>query len=303
MSSLESAIINYLEKRGYTPEYNATKIRFRHPQRASRLVSIEQLPSSALAIVFLNCLEIFAEKWRLSSEGELPANLSLLKIQEALDDFFRLKEEQPPPGSPPFPERLKEVAEILHRYASRNQRSHHYELSYEDLLQIGRLKAYEIYLLYGDKPRYEFQCLVASSLGRRIDSLLSKHYVAKRRSGAEVISLSPEMTDILPEESLPDSPLGTDWLEYLQTLPPTQQILLESILNPNHALRRDHYLEDLRYRRVRAQLPKSRLAPPKFKLEKIAAVTGLPVEELRKAYDTLKENIDTNAWDDLIQPV
>src|ERR1700746_2590771 len=121
MSHPETAVISYLEKRGYTPEYSASKTRFRHPQRASRLVSIERLTNSALAICFLNCSELFAEKWRLSSEGELPTGLSLLKIIEALDDFFLLTEEKAPPGSPPFEVRLREVTEIIHRYASRNK--------------------------------------------------------------------------------------------------------------------------------------------------------------------------------------
>jgi len=301
MSQLESAIVHYLEKRGYTPEYNATKTRFRHPQRASRLVSIERLPSQALAIVFLNSLEAFADKWQLSGAGELPIGLSLLEIEAALDDFFLLEEAAAPPGSPPFEERLKEVAEILHRYASRNMRNHHYELSYEDLLQVGRLKVHEVYLIYGDKPTEEFERLVAASLQRRIDSLLSKHYVSKRRAGAEVITLSPEMGDILPEEEGYESVLtSSDFLERAKTLLPTERILLESILNPNATLRRDHYIEDLRYHKVRNQLPKSRLLLPKFQLAKIAEVTGLPIEELTKAYDALKESIDTDAWDDLI---
>src|ERR1700747_1357977 len=183
MRYLESAIVSYLEKRGYTPEYSATKTRFSHPQRASRLVSIERLPSSATVIIFLNRLENFAEKWMLSSQGELPIGLSFFEIQEALNDFFVLAKEEAPPGSPPFEVRLKQVSEIIHRYASRNQRAHHYELSYEDLVQIGRYKAYEVWLLYGDKPLGEFQCLVAASLQHRIDSLLAKHYVSKRRAG------------------------------------------------------------------------------------------------------------------------
>ena len=62
-------------------------------------------------------------------------------------------------------------------------------------------------------------------------------------------------------------------------------------------------MEDLRYRSVRAQLPKSRLLEPKYKLEKIASVTGLPVEELKNAYDILKTSIDTDAWEDLVQSV
>jgi hypothetical protein len=300
MSDLESAVISYLEKKGYTPEYSSTKTRFRHPQRASRLVSIERLPSQAVAICFLNCSEVFAEKWTLSSQGELPAGLYLLEIIEALEDFFLLVEEEAPPGAPPFEVRLKEVAEIIHRYASRNQRNHHYELSYEDLLQIGRNKAYEVWLLYGDKPLQEFQCLVAASIQRRIDSLLSKHYVSKRRAGAEVIALSPEMTEILPEEGLADWLVNADWLDYAATLLPAQRILLENLLNPSKGLRRDHFIEDLRYCSVRAQFPKSRLLPPKFKIDKIAAVTGLPVEELQKAYDTLRINIETDAWNDLI---
>jgi hypothetical protein len=300
MSHQESAVVSYLEKKGYNPEYSATKIRFRHPQRASRLVSIERLPNQALAICFLNCLEPFTEKWTLSSQGELPIGFSLLEIQKVLDEFFLLQEEKAPLGSPPFEIRLKEVSEIIHRYASRNRRDHHYELSYEDLVAIGRNKAYEVWLLYGDKPLEEFQCLVAASLQRRIDSLLSKHYVSKRRAGAEVISLSPEMTEILPEEGLADWLPNADWLDYLATLRPAQRILLENIVNPSAALRRDHYLDNLRYRSVRAQLPKSRLPPPKFKIDKIAAVTGLPVEELQQAYETLKTNIDTDAWNDLI---
>ncbi len=300
MSHLESAVISYLEKRGYIPEYSSTKTRFRHPQRASRLVSIERLPSSVLVICFLNCGESFAEKWELSSQGELPTGLSLLEIIETLEDFFLLVEEKAPPGSPPFEVRLAEISDIIHRYASRNQRNHHYELSYEDLVQIGRSKAYEIWLRYGDKPPEEFQCLVAAAIQRRIDSLLSKHYVSKRRAGAEVIALSPEMTEILPEEGLADWLTNADWLGYAATLPPAQRILLENLLNPSAALRRDHFVDDLRYRSVRAQFPKSRLLLPKFKIDKIAQVTGLPVKELQEAYDTLKINIETDAWNDLI---
>ena len=300
MLHLESAIISYLESRGYTPEYSATKTRFRHPQRASRLVSIEKLPNQSLAICFMNAIEAFAEKWQLSSSGELPTGFSLLEIQETLNEFFLVREESAPPNSPPFETRLKEVSEIIHRYAARNKRDHHYELSYEDLVAVGRNKAYEVYLLYGDKPLDQFQCLVASSLQHRIDSLLSKHYVSKRRAGAEVIALSPELTEILPEEGLADWLADTDLSSYVGTLSLAERTLLECILNPSDALRRDSYLEDLRYRTVRAQLPKSRLPLPKFKLAKIAAVTGIPVEELQKAYAALKHNIETDAWNDLI---
>jgi hypothetical protein len=303
MSHLESAVVRYLEGKGYTPEYSATKTRFRHPQRASRLVSLERLTNQTLAVYFTNCLESFAEKWRLSSQGELPTGFSLLEIQKTLDDFFLLEEEKAPPGSPPFEVRLKEVSEILHRYASRNKRDHHYELSYEDLVQIGRSKVYEVWLHYGDKPLGEFQCLVARSLQRRIDSLLSKHYVSKRRSGAEIVSLSPEMTEVLPEESFLDPLADADWLGYAANLLPAQRILLEHILNPPAILRRDCYIEDLRYRTVRAQFPKSRLLSPKFNLAKIAEVTGLPVEELKKAYDTLQSTIETDAFNDLIQSI
>lgn len=300
MFELESTVVGYLEKRGYIPEYSATKTRFRHAQRASRLVSIERFANGALAICFINCVEAFSEKWRLSSAGELPIGLPLTEIRQAFDEFFALEEEKAPPGSPPFEERLKEVSEIINRYAARNQRNHHYELSYEDLVQVGRNKAYEVYLLYGDKPLYEFQCLVAASIQRRIDSLLSKHYLAKRRAGAEVIALSPEMVEILPEEGLGRWLTDTDWLSYIAALPFAQRTLLENIVNPPAVLRRDHYLDNLRYHNVRAQLPKSRLIPPKFTLEKIATVTGLPVEELQKAYATLRANIETDAWNELI---
>ena len=301
MLHLESAVIRYLESRGYMPEYSATKTRFRHPQRASRLVSIERLPNQATAICFLNSLDSFADRKQLSSAGELPIGLSLLEIQETLDEFFLLAEEKAPPGAPPFEERLKEVEEIIKRYAARNKREHHYELSYEDLLSIGRSKTYEIWLLYGDKPLKEFKDIVAASLKHRIDSLLNKHYVSKRRSGAEVISLSPEMTEILPEENRTDSWLTEgDWSAYLGKLRPAERILLETIRRPSAALRRDCYLEDLRYRSVRAQLPKSRLPPPKFKIDKIAEATGIPVEELQKAYAALKDHIETDAWNDLI---
>ena len=299
MLHLESAIISYLEGRGYSPEYSATKTRFRHPQRASRLVSIEPLSNRSLAICFLNALEPFTEKWQLSSQGELPIGLSLLEIQETLDEFFLLTEENAPPGAPPFEIRLKEVSEIIHRYAARNKRDHHYELSYEDLVAVGKNKAYEVYLLYGDKPVSEFQCLVAASLQRRIDSLLSKHYVSKRRAGAEVIALSPELSEVLPEEGLPDWLTRVDLPSYYGTLSPAQQAILECIFNPSDALRRDSYLEDLRYRTVRSQLPKSRLPSPRLKIDKIAAVTGIPVEELQKAYAALKP-IEPNAWNDLI---
>jgi hypothetical protein len=299
MLPLESAVVSYLERKGYVPEYSASKTRFRHPQRASRLVSLERLTNQVLAICFVNSLEPFSEKWRLSPTGELPINLSISEIQESLDDFFYLEEEKAPPGSPPFETRLKEVAEILHRYALRNRRDHHYELSYEDLLQVGRSKTYEIYLQYGNKPLQEFQCLVATSLQHRIDSLLSKHYVSKRRAGAEVIALSPEMMEVFPEEGSSEG-FTADLLGYTTTLPPSQKTLLETILNPSATIRRDHYIEDLRYRRVRAELPKSHLPPPKFKVKKIAEVTGLPVEELQKAYATLKANIETDAWTDLI---
>ena len=304
MWHLESAVVSYLERKGYTPEYSSTKTRFRHPQRASRLVSIERLPSRALAICFLNALESFAEKRQLSSAGELPIGLSLLEIQETLDEFFTLTEEKAPPGAPPFEMRLKEVSEIIHRYAARKKREGNYELSYEDLIAVGRNKAYEVYLSYGDKPLVEFQNIFATSLKHRIDSLLSKHYISKRRSGAEVISLSPEMTEILSEEHRNDSSSSWlsegDWSTKLEKFLPAERILLQTIRNPSAILRRDYLLEDLRYLSVRAQLPKSRLPSPKFKLEKIALATGFPVEELQKAYAALKP-IEPNAWNDLIE--
>jgi hypothetical protein len=300
MWHLESAVVSYLEGKGYTPEYSSTKTRFRHPQRASRLVSIERLANQVLAICFLNALESFVEKWELSSQGELPIGLSLLEIIETLDEFFLLSEEKAPPNSLPFEVRLKDVSEIIHRYASRNRRDHHYELSYEDLVSIGRNKAYEVWLIYGNKPLLEFQSLVATSLQHRIDSLLSKHYVSKRRSGAEVVSLSPELTEILPEEALTNPLADADLVNYVDSLSLSQRTLFESVFNPSATLRRDHFIEDLRYRTVLAQLPKSRLPSPKFKLKKIAKVTGLPVEELQKAYAALKP-IEPNAWNELIE--
>jgi hypothetical protein len=108
------------------------------------------------------------------------------------------------------------------------------------------------------------------------------------------------MAEILPEEGLGKWLTDADWLSYIAALPPAQRLLLENIVNPPAALRRDHYLDNLRYHTVRAQLPKSRLIPPKFTLEKIATVTGLPVEELQKAYATLRTTIETDAWNELI---
>ena len=49
--------------------------------------------------------------WNLSPTGELPLNFDDMEVYEALDDFFEVVLENPPPGSLPFDERMKEIDE------------------------------------------------------------------------------------------------------------------------------------------------------------------------------------------------
>lgn len=293
-------LIKYLEKRGLIPEYGRNKTRFRHPQRLSRIATLARTKMDLCAITFSHPLEEFSEHWCLSPEGELPVGLNTEEIKLTLDDFFQIVEVHPPAGSPPFEQRLQEVKEIIHRYAGRHQRMNNYELSYEDLVQIATIKTYEVYRQFGDKPFYEFQCLVARSIERRFVSLLSKHYVSKCRAGAEVIALTDEMREIISED--PGERISaTDWDDYLRKLTRAERVLVEAILRPNPVLRRDNHLETLRYRRVKFQSPKCRIAVPKYHLKKIALASSIPLSELICAYSHLIESIPTKAWNDLIE--
>jgi hypothetical protein len=294
-----SQIISHLEARSLLPEFSLTKTRFRHPQRLSRLVTINRTKENKVYLSFSHPLPDFAERWDLSLSGELPAECDIETIKLSLDDFFENDVPEAPPGSPPFETTLKAVQEIINRYSNDAKRANNYELTFEDLVSIGTAKAYEVWLRFGDKPTKEFECLVATSIKHRFDSLLSKHYEARCRAGAEIVSLSDEMSDILP--ALMSSIDPTAKKEFFDKLDPNERALVETLLEPPEALRRDSYLERLRYEHVKNQLPKSRLPFPKYSLKKISIVTDRPLSELTDAYKRLNTQIPSNAWEELVE--
>jgi hypothetical protein len=295
----ETDIIDYLENRGLQPEFSPNKTRFRHPQRLSRIAIINHSKGGTFTLRFSNPVFEFIDRWKISPEGELPINIGLEDLKVILDDFFFIE-----PNNKTWPlsfeERLPEIKEIIHRHATRQQRSNNYELSYEDLYQISLIKAYEIYCQYGDKPTFEFQCVVSRSIERRIASLLSKHYVSKCRT-MEVVSLSTEMGDMIPEITQNRELDPADWEEYTQKLNKNERILLESVIHPSPALRRDNLIENLRFKHIKAQAPKKRIPSPKYKFNKIARASDISVEELETAYTNLSSTIKSSAWEELLE--
>lgn len=306
---LSLEIINYLENKGYTSEGTVAKMRFRHPQRPSRVVTVIRTGPIASKLTFTHPLPAFAAKWQLSAAGDLPRGKSRQEIREVLDDFFRITPKTPPAGAVPFEERLPEVLDIINRIALRNQRANHYELGYDDLVATCKIKAYECWQLYGDKPTYEFQSLVSKSCQHKVDSLLSKHYKSKRRAGAETVQFAPEMADLIPEERVIDRLEHADRNGFIERLSPAQQIILHTILEDEEglslrerailkALRRTLQINLLRYARVKAQSPKSRLPEPRWQLKKIALVSGFSLESLREALSSVKTLIDPKRFAD-----
>jgi Asp-tRNA(Asn)/Glu-tRNA(Gln) amidotransferase C subunit len=295
----ETDIIDYLESRGLQPEFSPNKTRFRHPQRLSRIAIINHNKGKAFTLRFSNPMFEFIDRWKLSPEGELPVGIEMEELKVILDDFFFI-EPNNTNWALTFEERLPEIKEILQRHATRQQRTNNYELSYEDLYQIASIKAYEIYCQYGDKPTFEFQCLISRSIERRIASLLSKHYVSKCRT-MEMVSLSTEMGDIIPEILQNNELDPADWEEYTEKLNKNERILLESVIHPSPVLRRDNFIENLRFKHIKAQSPKKRIPLPKYKLNKIARVSDISVEELETAYTNLSSTIKSSAWEELIE--
>jgi hypothetical protein len=305
---LGAEITAYLEKQKLQPEYaQNNKIRFRHPQKLSRVLTLHQVRQGEVVLSFAHALPEFAERWSLSSTGELPLNLEAGAVWEALDDFFEVVFGDPPPGSPPFEKRMGEVEEVIKRYANNHKRANNYELNYEDLVAIGKEKAYEVYIRFGDKPTYEFQCLVARSIERKFDSLLSKHYQSKCRGpaavgGADVIALTDEMTEVLPSMHPEEIVMKEEWEAYLGTLTPTERLLLKSVITPPESLRLDRALDDLRYQRVKDQQPQARLLPPKgYALRKLALATAKSENELKIALAHLIETNPSTAWAELVE--
>jgi hypothetical protein len=298
----DAVLVNYLEQKGLLPEYSPNKTRFRHPQRLSRVVIISSSAPRGFSVSFSQAPEEFSENWGLSPEGEIPIHYGLEETKTILDDFIRVALETPPANAAPFEERLKQVEEVINRYAQRHQRCNNYELGYDDLRAVAMEKAYAVWLHYGDKPKYEFQCLVVRSIERRFSSLLSRYYVSKRRAGAEVVNLSDEMGDLIPEPLAEIEKINpSNWEEYLNTLSLSERALIESVLHPPPVLLRDNLLNGLRFNRVNNQSPKSRIPLPKYNLKKIAAVTAQSTKDLRAAYDKLTTLIPNQAWDDLIE--
>jgi hypothetical protein len=305
---LEREIIDYLEKQGLQLEYaQNNKIRFRHPQKLSRVLTLHQLRHGEVRLSFAHALPEFEERWSLSVTGELPLNFMTEAVWEALDDFFEIVFGDPPPGSPPFERRLLEVDEVIKRYANHHKRAGNYELTYEDLVAIGKEKALEVYIRFGDRPTYDFQCLVARSIERKFDSLLSKHYQSKCRGpaavgGADVVALTDELIEVLPSTSPEEFISKEEWNAYLETLPPVERLLMKSLITPTESLRLDRALDDLRYQRVKDQQPKARLLPPKgYALRKLALSTSKSENELKIALAALIEKNPSTAWDDLVE--
>jgi hypothetical protein len=299
----EAALTTYLERRGLQPEYAQSKIRYRHPQRLSRILTLYQIKNGEVLLSFAHALPEFTEMWNLSTEGELPLNLEEDEVYEALDDFFEIVFENPPPGSLPFEVRLKEVDEIIRRVARRRECDGNYEINYTDLIAIGQQKAYEVYIRFGDKPTYEFQCLVKRSIERKFNSLLSKHYRAQCRVGATVTALTDEMTEVLTLEAPEEIVTKEEWNEYLESLTPTERLLMKCVIHPTDSLRAEKALDQLRYERIKAQQPKSRLTPPKYRLRKLALSTSKSENELKIAIAHLIETRPSTStvWDELVE--
>jgi hypothetical protein len=301
----EREITSYLEKKGFQPEYAQDKIRFRHPKRLSRILTLHALKDGEVRLSFAHALPEFVEMWNISPTGELPLNFDLVAVYEALDDFFEVVVEEPPPGSLPFDERMKELDELIKRISNRHSRAANYEVNYDDLVAIANAKAYEVYIRFGDKPTYEFQCLVASSIERKFDSLLSKHYLSKCRAGAEVVSLTDELFEVLPSDKAEEE-IATkeEFNEYLEKLTPTERLLMKSVIYPTDSLRAEEALNRLRYERIKSQSPKARLDnPKKYRLRKLALSTDKSENELKIALTNLIEKHpgSSSIWAEMVE--
>jgi len=307
----EEEITSYLEKKGLTIEYASEKIRFRHPHKLSRILTLSALKDGKVRLSFAHALPEFVEMWNIAPTGELPLNLGLAEVYEALDDFFEVVFEDPPPGSPPFEERMKELDELINRISRKRQlydNPEHYELNYDDLVAMATEKAYEVYIRFGDKPTFEFQCLVARSIERKFDSLFNKHFKSKCRFGAGLpVALTDEMLEVRRsaklEEDEEDEEIVTkeEFNEYLDTLPPVERLLMKSVYYPTDSLREEEALNRLRYERIKAQSPKSRITIAKYRLRKLALSTDKSENELKIALANLVKTNPSAAWDELVE--
>jgi hypothetical protein len=241
----------------------------------------------------------FADSWNLSPEGELPLNLDHEVVKEALDDFFEIVFDDPPPGSPPFVQRWGEVKKVVRKLAVRYQRPN-YEMSFDDLFAIAFAKVHQIWSRSGNLPAKDFRCLVISSVTHVFKSLLNKHYCGESRSEAETVALTDELKEFLPAPK-PMEVNREEWDDYLSTLSPTAAALLNAIINPPEVLRGVSYLDRLRYLKVKMQSPSARIRIPRCRLDHLSLIVHVPVEELRMALSDLKRLIPTTAWDDLIE--
>ena len=314
---LESEITAYLERQGLVPDYGQNTIRFHHLQKPSRrILTLHQLKDGEVRLSFAHALPEFEERWSLSATGELPLNFVTEEVWEALDDFFEIVHSDPPPGSLPFEERLREVDDIIKRIANKHKRAGNYELTYEDLVSIETQKTHEVYLRFGDKPTYDWQSLVKVSIENKCRSLLSKHFESKCRGPVEregpdgpervdrTTALTDEMIEVLPATPLEETAMPADEVEVAldSVANPVERLLLKSLVRPTKSLQVEQALDELRYQRIKDQHPKARLLPPKkYTLEKLALSTSKSENELKLALDRLIEKNPTEAWEDLIE--
>jgi len=314
----EGEIIAYLEKQRLQPEYaQNNKIRFRHPAKLSRVLTLDPGKNGEVRLSFSHALPEFEERWSLSPRGELPLNFEIDVVFEALDDFFEIEFPEPPVGSPAFEERLAEVESHIKQRANNRKykRLNHYELNPDELMAIARAKTHEVYLKFGDKPTYEFQSIVIRSVERKFNSLLSKHYESKCRGPVEMegpdgpervertMALTDEMSERLASMKPEETTTPTDEVDAcLESLPPVERLLVKSIVRPTASEQIDRALDELRYQRVKNQKPNSRLLPPKkITLRKLALSTSKSENELKIALANLIEKHPDKAWDELVE--
>lgn len=270
---------------------------YRHPQFPSRCLILEFNDGNPY-LRFSKVSPEFAAKWELDKNGVFnqPG-----RSHEIVEDFFRVEEQSPPPGAPPFNEILEACRPIVDRLANRFKRDRHYELNREDLTQIAILKVRECWLYDGNKPIEEFQRIVSTSIWHKFESLLSKHYVTQSRSGPEVISITDDNIEMMPGEE-DAKHLERDELDKLEEqlrtveqkfggLSPIEKDIIREIHRPSPLTQQTFKIEVLRHNHLRRKGIR-RLPQPRINILLMSRFTPYTESQLQSAYNELMQKFE-----------
>lgn len=296
-----SWVFSYLEdEKKVNCEYHNKFTIYRHPQYASRCLIVDDNRGDYDYLI--RCVKVtdaFRDKWDIEDDNIFPYSGDKQAMQEMFDDFFQLEDLLVYNSQYTFEEAHAECKQIICTLCSRYACNKNYELNTEDLYSVATTKMYECWLLYSDKPMPEFKKLVARCVLNKFKSMFSKHFFVQTRASGDLVPIDDVMEEKLPAPPSTKSPFYSkyskgDLEDVMLTWGEQEKYLINQVLDPHPLVRRDFWLQTLRYNQIIKHSNKRRIINPKIRLSVLERLSVFSGQQLKNAVDTIKEKLDNN---------